>query len=126
MTAGAASNSVCPSGWKLPVNSYDNNGSYIYVIRTAYDLLKKVDGVPTSGDGNAAASIAMRKFPLSFTFGGVYNADGEMNIDGGVQYYSATAFANAYANGLYFDGHLVYPEGAVNKASSGFIRCVMR
>ncbi len=102
ISSGNATDSICPSGWRLPTsNSTTENGSF-GKLTTAYSVT------------NSNASV-LRNNPMYFVPGGNVNS-GTLNFAGSYGYYwSSTAQSSKNAYILYFDSSSVIPSYYANR-----------
>ncbi len=67
-TSVTASDSMCPSGWKMPTGG-DNNGQWVSLIREYYPSF-------ATGGGNLEVVMFLKKLPLSANWSGYYDRSG--------------------------------------------------
>ena len=122
-----ASHSICPKGWKLPVNGDSSvDGSWQHLINGTYGY------VTTNGynQNNRAALNKIMQLPLSIPFAGYYEwTNGALNSRGNVGNYwsstatSASASTNSYNLNMNYGGN-VNPQNNNNKVNGLTIRCI--
>ena len=124
-TSGNAADSICPSGWQLPVNGDSTvDKSWEGLLFGHYTT----DG-STPLASNSASVLAMKSIPLSIPFSGYYSwTSGALNDRGsGGYFWSSSAHSNGTnAYRLVFNGSSVYPQANGNKVYGFTVRCVRR
>ena len=73
-TNANAPDSLCPSGWMLPIGKRDEGDKTYKSLFTSY-------GLPTNPDVTADDPIKARKAPISFTNSGLYSYDTNRSIN---------------------------------------------
>ena len=110
LTSGEAPNSICPKGWKLPVN----DGT------TSYKNLIKAYGISSATDSRFTGS------PLGVVFAGYFCDGGWMRNQRKAGYlWSSTAYGRSGARRMrsYLDG-ILYPQDDDIKYDGISVRCV--
>ena len=117
---GQASDSICPSGWQLPIGEDDS------VAKSFYNLL--VNNYGLSSDESNSLNPSAREYPLSFTLSGHVPYGG-----GGIAYYNtygrfvtgkATLSTNVVR--LYVNKTAVAPTSSNSKYLGYTVRCVLK
>ena len=125
MTSGTTTDSICPKGWKLPVNGGNTvDTSWAHLITGTYTT----DGTTKIVSG-AAGSQAMRSLPLSIPFTGSYNwvsGNASYNAGSNGYFWSSTAYSQTSGYYLYFNSSNIGPQHNSNKVGGLTIRCVAR
>ena len=136
-SAGAKTvdSSICPAGWRLPVNSgigsTSASGSWGNLIGTTYGLIT-TEGTQTTDNNpfgsTTESSLRMHELPLSIPFTGYYNwQNGNLNSRGANGYFwSSTPSSAPNARYLNFDSTYVNPQHNYNKVDGFTVRCVAR
>lgn len=116
--SGVVDESICPSGWRLPV-SYSTTADY------SFGNLIKQYGYSGSEQYTSVTDETLRSAPLFFTRGGeAYRGMAELQGNYGY-YWSAETFVTYGAYTFYFYQVYVNPNYRFNDRSLGFaIRCV--
>lgn len=142
MTSGNATDSICPKGWQLPVNSTGSGSSAEGHTDKSYSKLLKdptngyglftVDGAQSAstnpfGD-STTPSLKMHEAPLSIIFSGYYNwGVGDLRNRGTNGYYwSSTPYAYTNSRDLGFGSTNVSPQYGDYKTHGLTVRCVKR
>ncbi|MBR3204596.1 hypothetical protein IKF81_02865 [Candidatus Saccharibacteria bacterium] len=113
-----AKDSICPKGWKLPVNgNAQTSKSWINLLFTSYSLQ----------DNDSTSSLNAHKTPLSLVYSGYYVwANGSIDDRGsGGNFWSSTPYSAASAHDLNFYSTRLVPQYAPNKIHGFTIRCVV-
>lgn len=112
---GAATDSICPKGWKLPLGGNNNNsinGSFYY-------LLDKYNATSPSSMNIALAA------PLLFVREGYAALNGvNNNITDFAAYWSRTSVSSTNAYAFYFQGNL-YPSYDFARSYGFSVRCMV-
>ena len=135
-TDTAASDSICPKGWKLPANhSVSTADSWQNLINATYRFITSTttEGVTTYTltipAPNSPTSTSMRLLPLSIPFTGYYNwqAAALSYRGSGGYFWSSTSHSSNQTDAwaLGFSGN-VLPQNNSNKVYGLTIRCVAR
>ncbi len=130
--ANVPNDSVCPTGWQLPVD--DSNGkSYYNLIVSSYS---RDTGAINSAEDSArkykstgahiyAPSQALRNTPLSFPLSGRFNfhTGAVYNVASYGAFWSSTSYSAPYARRLDFVSSNLYPQGNGYKGFGFNVRC---
>ena len=134
-SAGAKTvdSSICPAGWRLPVNSgidgTSASGSWGNLIGTTYGLIT-TEGTQTANNNpfgsTTESSLRMHELPLSIPFTGSYNwQNGNLDYRGAYgNFWSSTPRDNIFARNLYFNSTRVNPQDNIHKVYGFTVRCV--
>ena len=135
-STGEVSDSLCPSGWRLPKdvqnNTTANSGSEFYNLLVLQYGMKvgsnAGDGVNHGNDYFRNADTAVLSFPLSFIRSGFYywNIGGLNGRTNGGNFWSSYASSVTYSRVLNFYGRYLYPQFGYNKGYGFAVRCVAR
>ncbi len=111
----SASSSLCPRGWRLPLNN--GTSSYQNLLFTSYGLRS-----------NSGGSTKIQNSPLDFSFAGYYDYDfGKVYGIGTYGFYwSSTVYYNYRAYELYFRSGRVDPQDWGYETDGKSARCVAR
>ena len=116
-SSGDATDSICPTNWRLPLSSSTYNetpGSFYYLLNQ-YGLTSS----PTSGNNNITTS------PLYFVRSGYVSPGYNLNYAGrSGTYWSGRAYSSSYAYYLNFNSSGVVPSGSHTRYIGFSVRCV--
>ncbi len=138
MASGDPSDSICPAGWQLPVDSTTSGAKSWYNLIQSDDYYNLIDtagtqttdnsNFPDAVDPTTEASLRMHQIPLSLPFSGQYTwTSGALgNHGGGGAFWSSTANSQANARYLYFTSTRVSPQNYSGKANGLTVRCVLK
>ena len=123
MTSGEAEDSLCPKGWRLPINGGDNN-------TTDKSWRKLLFGVYGLADNNSTSINQMHMTPLSFAFTGYYHWSNGYLLNrgyGGYWWSSTASSTSAYAYDLDTVANpRLIPQNQSNNIYGLTVRCVAR
>ena len=117
-----ADDSICPKGWRLPVNGAGNAKSWGMLLGSYKN------GEAATIGSNYQSANAMHLAPLSIPFSGNYYwVNGNLyNRGHNGNFWSSTAYASTNAHNLNFNPTNVNPQNGNNKTNGLTIRCVAR
>ncbi len=111
-SSGESTQSICPKGWRLPINSGDKSYN---TLLTSYG----------TNSGLLYGTQDIRLAPLYFVYGGYVNSSSLTNAGSLGYYWSSTAISNTSARGLYFTTS-VNPSSNTTRYLGFSVRCVAR
>ena len=113
-TKGTVSDSLCPSGWKLPINSDEQTTalSWLGLLGGSYGL-SNLDG------------LIIKKLPLSFALSGAYNLRTGVRLrNEGGRWWAATP-VDTSSRALDLTPPQIYFQSFSSKATGYAVRCVL-
>ncbi len=129
-TNSVPNDSVCPTGWQLPVDD-TNSKSYYNLIASIYsgttgDGANSTNKNKQTGARIYASSQTLRQSPLSIPFSGIFNfASGAVNNVASAGYFwSSTSLSAPLARSLAFLSNLLNPQANNYKGHGFSVRCV--
>ena len=128
---GNMTDSICPAGWQLPVSGTETGAKSSWnLLVTSYDLLRKVDNVPTQGGSNSEVIAAVRKLPFNTVLSGQYSfSSGRLSIEKNVvAYWSTIKSGNTHAEELYASRteSIMYIRTTATAINGQSVRCVQK
>ena len=136
MSSQTATDSICPSGWRLPtdisttsLNANNIKQSEFSNLLYSYGIM--VGNNPSGSYGNEGftnADTPLLSFPLSFLRSGYYlYSNGGLGGRGSRgTFWSSFASSPAHSRSLYFGSTYLSPQNDYNKGNGFAVRCVAR